>query len=75
LEPKTDAAVAVLGKGNSTQPAIQTAEKECSQEAEKETIGSLLSVVTHLRPQAYWTEYEACMKANGHAIPLSAARR
>jgi hypothetical protein len=73
-EPKTDAAVAVLGKGKSTQPAIQTAEKVCSQDAERKTMGSFLYVVTHLRPRAYWTDYEACMKANGYEIPLSASR-
>jgi hypothetical protein len=37
-------------------------------------MGSFLYVVTHLRPRAYWTDYEACMKANGYEIPLSASR-
>jgi hypothetical protein len=49
-ESKTDAAVAVLGEGKS-QATYQAAEKVCSQEAEKKTIGSLLAVVTHLRPR------------------------
>jgi hypothetical protein len=65
-ESKSGAGVEVSGKGKSSQSEIQTAEKECSQQAEKKTIGSVLAVVTHLRSRAYWTDYRACMKAKGH---------
>jgi hypothetical protein len=67
-ESKSGAAGAESGKGKSSQPAYQSAEKECSQEAEKKTIGSLLAVVTHLRPRAYWTDYVACMRAKGYEV-------
>jgi hypothetical protein len=66
-ESETDAAVAVLGEGKS-QATYQAAEKVCSQKAEKKTIGSLLAVVTQLRPRAYWTDYVACMKAKGYEV-------
>jgi hypothetical protein len=46
----------------------ETAVKECGDLATKETMGSILTIVTRLRPGAYTASYVACMKAKGYAV-------
>lgn len=72
-EAKTGSAVASAkrdkGKSNqSARLAYQTAANQCSQQAEKNTMGSLLTIMTRLRPGAYSTSYVACMKAQGYEV-------
>ena len=72
-EAKTGSAVANeeqdKGKGNQS-PALayETAANECSQQAEKKSIGSLLAIFTQWRPGTYSATYAACMKARGYNV-------
>jgi hypothetical protein len=45
-----------------------TAENACSAQANKETMGSILTILTHLSPGAYTAHYVACMKAKGYVV-------
>jgi hypothetical protein len=45
----------------------ETAVKTCHDLASKETQGSILAIVTRLRPGAYTVRYAACMKTKGYA--------
>ena len=71
--PIADSAVANAeqSKGKSNQsPALayETAENECSQQAEKKSIGSVLALFNQWRPGTYSASYAACMKANGYNV-------
>jgi hypothetical protein len=44
----------------------ETAVKDCDAQATKQTMGSLLTIVTRLRPGAYRAAYVACMKSKGY---------
>ena len=48
--------------------AYITSENECSQQANKETMGSIFAMVLHLRPGAYTAHYVACMKTKGYVV-------
>jgi hypothetical protein len=48
--------------------AYITSENECSQQANKETMGSIFAMVLHLRPGAYTAHYVACMKTKGYDV-------
>ena len=49
-------------------PGIHNLENECSQQANKETMGSIFAMVLHLRPGAYTAHYVACMKTKGYDV-------
>jgi hypothetical protein len=72
-EAKTGSAVtnAEQDKGKSNlSPALayETAANECSQQAQKKSIGSVLALFTQWRPGTYSASYAACMKANGYNV-------
>ena len=71
-EAKTGSAVdAEPDKGKSNQsPALayETAANECSQQAEKKSIGSVLAIFAQWRPGTYSASYAACMKAKGYNV-------
>jgi hypothetical protein len=46
----------------------ETAVKTCHDLASKKTQGSILAIVTRLRPGAYTASYVACMKTKGYAV-------
>jgi hypothetical protein len=52
-------------KGSSDQEAYKTAMNDCSADAQKKTMGSILAIFTRLRPGAYSTNYADCMKTHG----------
>jgi hypothetical protein len=72
-EAKTGSAVANAeqDKGKSNQsPALayETAANECTQQAEKKSIGSVLAIFTQWRPGTYSATYAACMKGKGYTV-------
>ena len=72
-EAKTSSAIANAeqDKEKSNQsPALayETAANECSNQAEKKSIGSVLAIFTQWRPGTYSATYAACMKAKGYNL-------
>jgi hypothetical protein len=46
----------------------ETAVNDCDDQATKETTGSVLTILTRLRPGAYTAKYVACMKKKGYDV-------
>jgi hypothetical protein len=46
----------------------ETAVNDCESQATKETMSSILTIVTRLRPGAYTASYVACMKTKGYVV-------
>lgn len=46
----------------------ETAVKTCHDLASKQTQGSILAIMTRLRPGAYTARYGACMKTKGYVV-------
>jgi len=46
----------------------QEAVDGCTEKATKETAGSILTIVTRLRPGAFTASYVACMRTKGYAV-------
>jgi len=63
------------GKANKAKKAplgatleYETAVNDCESQATKETMGSILTIVTRLRPGGYTASYVACMKTKGYVV-------
>jgi len=59
--------------GKSAKPPDATLEYEkavddCTAQATKETAGSILTIVTRLRPGAFTASYVACMRTKGYDV-------
>ena len=48
--------------------AYQEAVDQCTEQATKETAGSILTIVTRLRPGAFTASYVACMRKKGYDV-------
>ena len=74
LDAKTDTEAAAHGKAEKKERPLSAGEeyesavKKCHDLASKETQGSILAIMTRLRPGAYTTRYAACMKTQGYAV-------
>ena len=69
LNAKTDTEAGTHGKAEkSAGEEYESAVKTCHDLASKQTQGSILAIVTRLRPGAYTTRYVACMKTQGYAV-------
>jgi hypothetical protein len=54
--------------GKSEAWEYQTAVNACTDEALKKTTGSILAILSRLRPGAYTKSYVACMKTKGYDV-------
>ena len=74
LDAKTDTEAGAHGKAEKKERPLSAGEeyesavKTCHDLASKKTQGSILAIVTRLRPGAYTTRYVACMKTQGYAV-------
>jgi hypothetical protein len=51
-----------------TMQAYKSAINACRDEASKKTMGSILAILSRLRPGAYNANYAACMKSKGFVV-------
>ena len=70
IPPKLAAAPTETNDDDPLSPnlAYQSAVSDCNKQAEKQTVGTLLSIVRTLRPGAYRTRYVDCMRAKGYDV-------